>query len=139
MDCFIISLCSRGIYSHFFNFAVNLDPRDTVKFKIATFSTLGTPGTPREPLGTPRKLLRQYEIRRFMKERNRYFFTLGGISYFHVGSLVPQDPKEPALDPKEPFFGTLDPERSNSMIWIIHFLVLQFHLLSSKKCLQDFF
>ena len=31
-----------------------------------------------------------------MKERNRYFFIQPGIT-FHVGSLEPQDPKEPAF------------------------------------------
>ena len=40
-------------YNHFFNFEVNLDPRDTVKFKIVKFSSLGTPGTPREPQEPP--------------------------------------------------------------------------------------
>ena len=47
------------VYSHFFNFALNSGPRDTLKFNIIKFSSLGTPETRMEPLRTLKETYRK--------------------------------------------------------------------------------
>ena len=92
-----------NMYSHFFNFAINSDLQDTEKFKIAKFSSLGTPSTPgnlKKPPHLPQKK-RQVWVHEEKKSRILLRMIFLG-------------PKEPIRTQKRPTIGTQGTQRTQT-------------------------